>query len=78
LGKCASCGFAKLWQPVRERLVDGASKLRDGIDTVWQSTVRYEVLKSRKNTPSDGSNTESNDTLRERKESSIIEFLDKF
>jgi hypothetical protein len=47
-GKCASCGFAKLWQPVRERLVDGAGKLRDGIDTVWQSTVRYEVLKSGK------------------------------
>jgi hypothetical protein len=77
-GKCVNCGFSKLWQPVCEKLVDGGGKLRDGIDAVWQSTLRYEVLKSGKKTPSDGSNTESNDTLRESKESSIIEFLDKF
>ena len=56
-GTCKSCGFQALWQPVRRKLVDAYNKLRDGTPAVWQSKLRYGVLKSGGSEPSDGSAT---------------------
>lgn len=77
-GTCKHCGFKALWQPVRKKLVDAYHKVRDGVPAVWQSKLRYEVLKSGSSTPSDGSAADEKETLRERKEATIINFLDAF
>jgi len=77
-GTCQHCGFKKLWQPVRKTVVDAFGKLRDGAPAAWQTKIRYEVLKSGGSTPSDGSTSEDKETLRERREATIVEFLDEF
>lgn len=77
-GSCPDCGFKKIWQPVRQTLVDSDGKLLCGKSPLWQSSLRYEVLRSGSAQPSDGSATGEKETLRERRESSIIEFLDTF
>lgn len=77
-GECDRCGFKALWWPVRETLVDGSGNLINGASAVWQHKVRYEVLKSGGSSPSDGSPSDERDTLRERKEATLIELLDEF
>ena len=84
-GKCTACGFAKLWsRGLRPKIVNMDKKspkhgeLLDGVPTVWEQEVRYEVLKSSGLTPSDGSNTEEKETLRAQRTSSLVEFLDAF
>ena len=78
-GSCASCGFKKMWsEGVRPKLVDNEGKLQPGVSSAWEQEVRYEVIKSSKSTPSDGSSIEDKDTLRERRTATVIEFLDAF
>lgn len=79
--KCRACGLKQFWSGstgMRPKLVDGAGKLKQGISPVWQSTMKWETLKSGKSTPSDGSAADEKDGLRERKEGTLIQFLDDF
>lgn len=76
-GTCTDCGFKKCWAPVRAELVDSSGQLQDGASQLWQSSIRYEVLRS-SSSPADGSTLSDKEDLRERKEASIIEFLDEF
>lgn len=75
---CPQCGFQALWKPVRNKLVGANGQLCDGTHRHWQSRIRYEVLRSGGSTPSDGSNSDEKEALRERREASVIEFLDDF
>lgn len=78
-GKCLSCGFRRLWEPVRRTVVDAYGKLREGSLPVWQHKIRYEVLRSgSSSSPSDGSPQSEKESLRERKEATVVEFFDAF
>lgn len=77
-GDCIQCGFKAFWQPVRQTLVDKNGRLLSNTTAEWQCTVRYEVLRSGGSSPSDGSAAEERETMRERKEASVIELLDEF
>jgi hypothetical protein len=77
-GECSACGFKKIWRSVRKNLVDGQGKLMNNVAPAWQSTVRWETLKSATKEPSNGSNEDENETLRARRSGTVIEFLDEF
>lgn len=80
-GACAACGFKRLWSGptgLRSKLVDRTGKLLPGGAPVWQRTMKWETLKSGKPTPSDGSPRDEKDGLRERKQGTLIQFLDEF
>lgn len=77
-GDCHTCGFKALWKPVRESLIDEEGQLRTGVPPAWQNVIRYEILKSGGSLPSDGSASDERESLRERRESSVLELLDLF
>jgi len=73
LGQCALCGFHGVWQPVRKTLVfdSPAGKLRPDVSRVWLTRIQWDHIK----TGGDGSNCE--DDLRQKREGTVIEFLDE-
>lgn len=77
-GKCANCGFKKMWsQGLRTQLVGRDNKLFDGVSSIWEHEVRWETLQSSGSTPSSGSSDDA-ESLRARKEGTIIDLLDAF
>ncbi len=74
LGQCALCGFhGGVWQPVRKTLVFDShpGKLRPDVSRVWLTRIQWDRIK----TVGDGSNCE--DDLRQKREGTVIEFLDE-
>lgn len=78
-GKCAACGFKKLWSKgLKPKLVDNNQKLHDGVSPVWEQQVRWETLRSSGSTPSDSGHSEEREALRELKNGTLIDLLDNF
>jgi hypothetical protein len=74
LGQCALCGFhGGVWQPVRKTLVFDSypGKLRPDVSRVWLTRIQWDHIK----TGEDDSNCE--DDLRQKREGTVIEFLDE-
>ena len=74
LGQCALCGFhGGVWQPVRKTLVFDSppGKLRPDVSRVWLTRIQWDRIK----TGGDDSNCE--DDLRQKREGTVIEFLDE-
>lgn len=58
--------------PVRQNLVYANGRIH-AADAAWQHKIRYEDLKSGGLSPSDGSAADEKETLRERKETTVID-----